>query len=92
MADIQLQIHNLVKLADITNNQLADIETTLLQIEKTYKTQIGEDIYSISKELQNIIHGDIEKQAHHIQVLLVNKLDQYKGKKDKQVKKHIKMI
>jgi len=31
MSDIQLQIQDLVKLADIANNQLADIETTLLQ-------------------------------------------------------------
>jgi len=45
IADIQLQIQNLVKLANIANNQLADIKTTLLQIGETHKTQIGEDIY-----------------------------------------------
>ena len=37
MADLQLQIQNLIKLADIANNQLAYIETILLQTEKTYK-------------------------------------------------------
>jgi len=60
MVDIQLQIQNIIKLADATNNQLADIETTLLQMEETYKTQISRDIYSISEELRNIIHRDME--------------------------------
>lgn len=60
MADIQLQIQNLIKLADIANNQPADIETTLLQTGETYKTQIEGDIYSISEELRNIIYGDME--------------------------------
>lgn len=35
IANIQLQIQNLVKLADIANNQLADIETILLQTRET---------------------------------------------------------
>jgi len=60
MVDIQLQIQNIIKLADAINNQLADIETTLLQIEETHKTQISGDIYSISEELRNIIHRDME--------------------------------
>jgi len=30
MANIQLQIQNLVKLADVANNQLANIKTVLL--------------------------------------------------------------
>lgn len=60
MAGIQLQIQNLIKLADMTNTQLADITTVLLQFGETYKMQIGKDIYSISEELQNIMHRDIE--------------------------------
>jgi len=38
MADIQLQVQNIVKLADTANNQLAKIETILLQTKETYKT------------------------------------------------------
>ena len=70
MIDIQLQIQNLAKLANATNIELANIKTTLLQSSDTYKMQIRGDIYSISKELWNIIYKDMEKQAHHIQVLL----------------------
>ena len=32
MADIEIQLQDLVKLADAINNQLADIKTGLLQV------------------------------------------------------------
>ena len=54
--------------------------------------QIGGDIYNILEELRNIIHGDIEWQTHHIQVLLANELDQYKGKGEERVSKHIRIL
>jgi len=55
MADIQLQLQNIIKLAEVTNTQLAEIETTILQASETYKMQITGDIFSISKDLKNII-------------------------------------
>ena len=73
MANIQLQIQNLVKLVNVTNIQLADIETILLQTEEMYKEQIEGDIYSISEKLKNIIYRDMECQAHCIHVLLTDK-------------------
>ena len=76
----------------MANTQLADIKTVLLQFEETYKTQIREDIYNIFEELQNITYGDMEWQAYYIQVLLANKLDRCKGKRDDQVKEYIKII
>ena len=78
MANIQLQIQDIIKQADTVNNQLADIEIILLQAKEIYKIEIREDIYSISEKLYNITYGDMEKQAHHIQILLANKLDQCK--------------
>ena len=92
MANIQLQLHNIIQLAEVTNTQLAKIKTTILQVSDTYKIQTAEDIFSISKDLQNIIQGDMEKQAHYIQVIPVNRLGQYKGKEDEWVKGHIKII
>lgn len=62
-------------MANVANNQLANVETTLLQTEKIHKIQIGEDIYSISEDLKNIIHRDMKQQTHHIQVLLADVLD-----------------
>jgi len=51
MTDLQIQVKNLVKLANTANIKLADIETTLLQTNKTYKEQIGENVYSIANKL-----------------------------------------
>ena len=92
MADLQLQIQNIVKLADAANNQLVDIRTILLQTRETHKIQISRDIYSISKELRNMIYKDIEQQAHHIQVLLVDELDRCKSKGDERAEAYIKII
>jgi len=60
MADLQLKIQNLVRLADVANNQLVDIKIVLLQTEGTYKMKISRDVYNISKELKNITHRDME--------------------------------
>ena len=60
MADVQLQLQNIIKLVDTARNQLPDIETTLLQTGEIRKVQIGRDIYSIYKipytERWNIKH------------------------------------
>ena len=92
MADLQLQIQNLIKLVDEANNQLANIETILLQNRETHKIQIGGDIYNISKELRNVIYRDMEQQAYNIQVLLAEKLIQYKEKGGEVVDQHIQTL
>jgi len=51
MAAIQLQIQNMIKLANAANIELADIETILLQASDSHKKQIREDIYSIIDNL-----------------------------------------
>ena len=61
MADIQLQIQDIIKQANIVNNQLADIENILLQVKKMHEMQIEGDIYNILKELHNIIHRDMKR-------------------------------
>jgi len=38
----------------------------ILQIEEEHKLQLGGDIYGISEELHNILHGDMEQQEYHI--------------------------
>ena len=50
------------------------------------------NICSILKELRKIVHGDMELQTHHIQVLLANELDWYKDKGEERVNKHIKEL
>ena len=38
MANIQLQLQNIIKLAEVANTQLAEIETSILQASDDYKT------------------------------------------------------
>ena len=76
----------------MTNNQLADIKTVLLQVSRTHKIQVSRDIYSILENLWNIIHRDMEKQVYHILVLMADKLDLYKGKSVEMVDENIKTL
>ena len=92
MVDIQIQLQNIIKLAEVVNTQLAEIETTILQASNSYKNQSTKDIFSILQDLQNIIQGDIENQAYHIQTLLADELDICKGKENMYAEKHIKEI
>jgi len=71
---------------------LETIANIQLQASNTYNEQIREYIYSITNDLWNILHRDMEKQVYHIQTLLADELGQCKGKGDEQVKEHIKMI
>ena len=48
MADIQIQLQNIIKLAEVVNTQLAEIKTMILQASNSYKTQNAGDIFSIS--------------------------------------------
>ena len=92
IADIQLQLQNIIKLAEVANIQLAEIKIMVLQASDTYRTPIVGDIFSISEDLWDIIQENMENQAHHIQSLLADELDRCKGKGNSQVDDHIKKI
>ena len=92
MANIQLQIQNIIRLAEVANTQLVKIETTILQVSKIYKIQMAGDIFSISEDLQNIIQGDIKNQVYYIQALLADELDKCKEKGNTQADNYIKII
>lgn len=87
-----MQLQNIIKLVEEANIQIAEIEVTILQASHNYWTQTAGNIFSISKDLQNIIQSDIENQAYHIQTLLVDKLDSCKGKENIYTEENIKEI
>ena len=92
MAHIQIQLQNIIKLAEVVNTQLAEIETMILQVSDSYKTQNTGNIFSISQDLQNIIQENMKNQVYHIQTLLANELDKYKGRGNAYAKEYIKEI
>ena len=51
MADIQIQLQNIIKLAKVAKTQLAEIKIIILQASNSYKTQNTEDIFSILQDL-----------------------------------------
>ena len=51
MADIQLQLQNIIKLVEMANTQLAETEKSILQASDNYKIQMAGDIFSISEDL-----------------------------------------
>ena len=51
MANMQLQLQNIIKLAEKANTSIAEIEMTILQDSPDFKTQIASDIFSISEDL-----------------------------------------
>ena len=79
-------------MAEEANTQIAEIEMTILQASNNYRMQIVEDIFSISEDLWNIIQSNMENQAYHIQMLLVDKLDNCKGKENMYADRQIKEI
>jgi len=92
MVDMQMQLHNIMKLAEEANIQITEIKFTILQTSNNYQMQTAGDIFSISEDLQNIIQSDMENQVYHIQKLLADKLDNCKEKGNNYVKEHIKEI
>ena len=92
IANIQIQLQNIIKLAEVVNVQLVEIKMSILQSSSTYKIQMAGNIFSISEKLQSIIQEDMETQVYHIQTLLANKLDKYKEKENTYVDSHIKKI
>ena len=57
MVDIQLQLQNIIKIAEEANIQIAEIEATILQASHNYQIQTTGNIFSISEDLQNIIQN-----------------------------------
>ena len=53
-----MQLQNIIKLVEEANIQIAEIEVTILQASHNYWTQTVGNIFSISKDLQNIVQSD----------------------------------
>jgi len=90
MVDMQMQLQNIMKLAEKANIQITKIKFTILQTSNNYQMQTAGDIFSISEDLQNIIQSNMENQVYHIQKLLADELDNCKEKENNYVEGYIK--
>ena len=55
IVNVQMQLQNIMKLIEEANIQITEIKFTILQTSNNYQIQIVRDIFSISKDLRNII-------------------------------------
>ena len=90
--DVQMQLKNIIKLVKEVNTQIMEIKSMILQASNNYWIQTAGDILSISEDLWNIVQSNMENQAYHIQWLLVDELDNYKGKGNEYAEGNIKEI
>ena len=60
MVDIQLQLQNIIKLAEEANVQITEIKSTILRASDNYQIQTAGNIFSISENLWNIVQSNIE--------------------------------
>ena len=89
---MQLQLQNIIKLAEEANSQITEIKSMIFQASNNFQIQTIRDIFSISEDLQNIVQSDMENQAYHIQWLLADELDNCKEKEKEYTDGHIKEI
>ena len=92
MIDIQKQVQNIIKLVEETNTTIMEMKGTILKASNNHWTLNAANIFSISKDLQNLVQSDIENRAYQVQRLLADKLDEYKRRGNNYVDENIKEI
>ena len=68
------------------------MEETILKASNNHWTLNIANIFSISKDLWNLIQSDIKNRAYQVQRLLADELDEYKERENVYVDENIKKI
>jgi len=79
MAGLEEKAEELVRMANIINNTMADAETGTLLAGEGYRTDIATQFYEVAKTLRLILHDALPQQFHSIQCNLVNELTTCQG-------------
>ena len=92
MIDVQRMLKDMKKIAEETSTTVAEMEGTILTASINNRTMNTTNITQIAEDLQYLIQSDMDDQALQIQRMLVNELDQYKGKGNSYVEENIQEI
>jgi len=79
IAGLEEKAEELVRMADIINNTMADAETGTLLAGEGYHMDIATQFYKVAKTLRLILHDTLPQQFHSIQCNLVNELTTCQG-------------
>jgi len=89
MAGLEEKAEELVRMADIINNTMADAETGILLTGERYCTDIATQFYEVAETLKLILYDALPQRFHSIQCNLVNKLTTCQGQGYLTINNHI---
>jgi len=90
MAGLEEKAEELVRMADIINNTMADAKTGILLAGEEYRTDIATQFYEVAKTLRLILHDALPQRFHSIQCNLVNELTTRQGQGHPAIDNHIR--
>ena len=89
MVELKEKTEELIRMADIINNTMADAKTDTLIAEEGYRTNITTQFYEIAKILRLVLYNALPQQFHTIQYNLVNELTVYQGYRNSVINNYI---
>jgi len=90
MAGLKEKAEELIRMADIINNTMADAETSTLLAEEGYHIDIATQFYKVAETLRLILHDALPQRFHSIQCNLVNELTTCQGQGHPTIDNHIR--
>ena len=92
MIDVQRQVRDMMKIAKKTNTTITEMGETILKASNHNQIMNATNILSILEDLWNLVQSDMESWVYQIQKMLVDELDNYKGRENKYVDNNIEEI
>jgi len=89
MVELKEKTEELIRIADIINNTMADAKTDTLIAEEGYRTNITTQFYEIAKILRLVLYNALPQQFHTIQYNLVNELTVCQGYRNSVINNYI---
>jgi len=89
IVELKEKAKELVRMANIINNAMADVETDTLLTGERYHTDIATQFYEVAETLKLILHNVLPQRFHSIQYNLVNKLTTCQGQGHPAIDNHI---
>jgi len=92
MVGLEEKAKELVRMADIINNTMADTKTGTLLTGEEYCTDIAIQFYKVAETLRLILHDVLSQQFYSIQCNLVNELTTCQGHGHLVINNHIQEL
>jgi len=89
MVELKEKTEELIRMANIINNTMADAKTDTLIAEEGYRTNITTQFYEIAKILRLVLYNALPQQFHTIQYNLVNELTVCQGYRNSVINNYI---